>query len=96
MNEFIIITSELSINLFSIIFINKQIKALHEKHCKVGIFHNDTHMVLVREVDDSMFTDSDYNIINYVELNQTAIQHVLNNFPNYLNYPIPRVDSYIK
>lgn len=96
MDKFIIITNELSINLFSIIFINKQIKMLHDKHCRVGIFHNRTHMVLVRELDDTMFLNSDYDVINYTETNKKAMQHILDNFPIYLNYPIPRVDSYIK
>ena len=96
MNNFIIVTKALKINLFSFIFINKEIKRLHDKHCKLGIYHNNTHMVLVRELDDTMFWDTNFDAINYKHTNKEAINNIFNNFPSYLNYPVPRIDSYIK
>ena len=90
MYEFIIITKETKLNLFTIVFANKEIERLHKKKCNVGIYSNTTHFVIVREIDNSIFWSSEYERINYAKVNAEAIRDIKENYPIYMDYPLPK------
>ena len=90
MENFIIISKPLPNTPFSINFINKEIIRLHEKNCNVGIFHNDTRAIIVREIDDSIFWTTEYNLINYKKKYHKIINYIKDKLPNYVDFPIPK------
>ena len=88
MKNFIVVSKPMEINPISIAFVNEEIKRLHNKGCHVVIRYNDTHAIIIREVDDSIFWTTNYELLNYVKKNHLLISYVKTHFQYWEDFPI--------
>jgi mannose/fructose/N-acetylgalactosamine-specific phosphotransferase system component IIB len=76
MEQFIIITKPIKFGWGVMPYLKKEIQNLLMKKINVEIKHNKSDFILVREIDDSIFLDTDFNAVSYVSQNRIAINTV--------------------
>ena len=93
MKEFIIVTKPIRFGWGILPYITNEIKRLLLKRCNLEIKYNKEGFILVREIDDSVFLDTELDVVSYISQNRLAINIINNNYTKSIDLNINDFNS---